>query len=396
MLTDLKIRNLKPKNKEYGVADSHGLQIRITPRGVKKWRYRYRFNGNATMISLGKYPAVSLSEARKQRDIYQKALFDGINPKVYKDNLRKTQQNKITFREAFDKWFDIHKGEFVERTAIKQIRAFELHIFPHIGNRLVVDLKPVDMLNVFRKIDNQGKSETLKKVRGWCSRVFRNCVVLEIINNDPIRDLPSDSFKKVQSKHYATVTSPSDIRDLLNTISKYKEIGAYEVHQALNLGAYLLLRPGELAGLLWEEIDFENKIIRIGKDRMKSPRAHLVPMSTQVLAKFKEIKEYGLSEKYVFPSPIKRNTSINKESLRAAVRRLGIPKDKFTPHGFRGMGTTRLYEMGYKEDVVERTLSHSEKNKVKAAYNHAQYLKERAEMMQTWSDYLDKLIKQKV
>ena len=225
MLTDIKIRNLKPKNREYGTADSHGLAIYTTPKGVKLWRYRYRFNRKDTMISLGKYPAVSLSEARKQRDIYQKVLFDGINPKVYKDNLRKTQQNKITFREAFDKWFALHKGEWGERTAIKQLRAFELHIFPEIGDTLVEDIKPIDMLKVFRKMDDKGISETLKKVRGWSSRVFRDCVVLEIILSDPTRDLPTDSFKKQKSKNYATVTTPDDIKDLLKTLIKYKEMG---------------------------------------------------------------------------------------------------------------------------------------------------------------------------
>ena len=184
MLTDLKIRNLKPKNREYGVADSNSLQIRVTPKGVKKWRYRYRFNQKASSISLGKYPAVSLSEARKQREIYQKCIFDGINPKLYKDNLKQTQKKKITFREAFDQWFDVHKDEFAERTAMKQIQAFEIHIFPNIGNKLVIDLKPLDMLKVFREIDSQGKSETLKKVKGWCSRIFRDCVVLGIIDND--------------------------------------------------------------------------------------------------------------------------------------------------------------------------------------------------------------------
>ena len=396
MLTDLKIRGLKPKNKDYPTADSNGLAIYTTPKGVKKWRYRYRFDRKASMISLGKYPAVSLSEARKQRDIYQKALFDGINPKVYKDKLRITQQDKPTFRKAFDKWFALHKGEWGERTSAKQLRAFELHIFPEIGDTLVEDIKPIDMLNVFRKMDDKGISETLKKVRGWSSRVFCDCVVSEIILSDPTRDLPKDSFKKPKPRNYATVTTPDDISDLLNTISKYKNTGTYEVHQALNLGAYLLLRPSELTGLLWEEIDFKNKIIRISKDRMKSSRDHLVPMSTQVLAKFEEIKEHGLSEKFVFPSSINRNASINSESLRVALRRLGISKEKFTPHGFRSMGTTRLYEMGYKEDVVERTLAHSERNKVRAAYNHAQYIKERTEMMQAWSDYLDKLIKQKV
>jgi integrase len=392
MLTDLKIRNLKPKNREYGVADSNSLQIRVTPKGVKKWRYRYRFNQKASSISLGKYPAVSLSEARKQREIYQKCLFDGINPKLYKDNLKQTQKKKITFREAFDQWFDVHKDEFAERTAMKQIQAFEIHIFPNIGNKLVIDLKPLDMLKVFREIDSQGKSETLKKVKGWCSRIFRDCVVLGIIDNDPTRDLPSDSFKKRKSKHYATVTSPNDIKDLLNTISKYKEIGTYEVHQALNLGAYLLLRPSELTDLLWEEVDFKNKIIRIGKGRMKSSNPHLVPMSSQVLAQFEEIKEYGLSEKYVFPSSINRNASINSESLRMALRRLGIPKEKFTPHGFRHMASTRLHELGYNTDVIESQLAHKIRG-VRGVYNQAQYLDDRKVMMEDWSNYLSNLQK---
>jgi len=392
MLTDLKISKLKPRNREYSLADGYGLSIYVTPKGVKKWRYRYRFNRNASMISLGRYPAVSLSEARKQREVYQKSLFDGINPKLYKDNLKQTQKKKITFREAFDKWFDVHKDEFTKRTAMKQIRAFELHIFPHIGSRLVVDLKPVDILNVFREIDNQGKSETLKKVKGWSSRVFRECVVLGIIDNDPTRDLPSDSFKKRKSKHYATVTAPSDIKDLLNTISKYKEIGTYEVHQALNLGAYLLLRPSELTDLLWEEVDFKNKVIRIGKERMKSSNPHLVPMSSQVLAQFEEIKEYGLSEKYVFPSSINRNASINSESLRMALRRLGIPKEKFTPHGFRHMASTRLHELGYNTDVIESQLAHKIRG-VRGVYNQAQYLEDRKVMMEDWSNYLSNLQK---
>jgi integrase len=392
MLTDLKIRNLKPKNREYGVADSNSLQIRVTPKGVKKWRYRYRFNQKASSISLGKYPAVSLSEARKQREIYQKCLFDGINPKLYKDNLKQTQKKKITFRGAFDKWFDVHKDEFAERTAMKQLRAFELHIFPNIGNKLVVDLKPLDMLNVLREIDSQGKGETLKKIKGWCSRIFRDCLVLGIIDNDPTRDLPSDSFKKRKSKHYATVTSPSDIKDLLNTISKYKEIGTYEVHQALNLGAYLLLRPSELTDLLWEEVDFKNKIIRIGKGRMKSSNPHLVPLSSQVLAQFEEIKEYGLSEKYVFPSSINRNASINSESLRMALRRLGIPKEKFTSHGFRHMASTRLHELGYNTDVIESQLAHKIRG-VRGVYNQAQYLDDRKVMMEDWSNYLSNLQK---
>jgi integrase len=391
MLTNIKIKNLKPKNKEYSVADSNGLSIYITSNGVKKWRFRYRFLNKASMIALGKYPAVSLYDARKLRDKYQESLAKGVNPSVYKKQQRIEMQEKVTFNQAFYTWFDRHKDEWSERTSKKNVRAFEKHIFPYIGNTPVEDIKPLDMLNIFRVMDDNNIPEVLKKVKGWSSRVFKDCVVSQLIQYDPIASLSNDSFKKYRPKNYATITSPNEIAGLLKTMSMYKDRGTYQVAEALNLSPYLMLRPGEVASLTWNEVDFKSKIIRKEASGMKMRKAHLVPMSKQVYKTLKEIKKLGLSQTYVFPSPVKSNSSICTESIRAALRTLGIKKEAFTAHGFRSMASTLLNELGFNSDWIEKQLAHNDSNRVRAAYNHADYLTERTDMMQKWADYLDEL-----
>jgi integrase len=185
------------------------------------------------------------------------------------------------------------------------------------------------------------------------------------------------------------MTNPKDISRLLKMIDCHK--GTYQVETALKLAPYLFLRPGELAGLMWDEIDFDNNLIRIGGQRMKMNVEHIVPMSRQVVAIIKDLQFIETNSKFLFPSPITKNRPISTTALRAALRGLGISKEEFTPHGFRHMASTRLNELGYKSDIIERQLSHAEKNKVRAAYNYAEYLSERVTMMQQWSDYLDKL-----
>ncbi len=392
MLTDTKIRNLKPKDKEYPTNDGNCLSIRTTPNGSKKWRFRYTYQNRASMISLGKYPAVSLSTARKLRDEYQEVLAKGINPSTYKKQQQIKLQKKISFKDAFYVWFDRHKGEWSERTSMKNVRAFEIHIFPYIGNTPVEDIKPLDMLNIFRVMDDKNIPEVLKKVKGWSSRVFKDCVVSQVIQYDPVASLSNDIFKKRRPKNYATVTSPAEISNLLKTILKYKDKGTYQVSEALNLSPYLMLRPGEVASLTWREVDFESKIIRKEASGMKTNKAHLVPMSTQVYKILRAIKKLGLSETYVFPSPVKSNSPICTESIRAALRNLGIKKEVFTAHGFRSMASTRLNELGFNSDWIEKQLAHNDSNRVRAAYNHADYLTERTDMMQKWADYLDGLV----
>lgn len=242
-------------------------------------------------------------------------------------------------------------------------------------------------------MDDKGIHETLKKTRGWTSRVFQECVVSGLIPFDPTRDLPRDSFRKNKTKHFATVTSTEDISKLITTLEKSKDKKrlTYQVSKALILAPHLFLRPSELVGITWDEVDFDNKLIRINAKRMKKSREHLVPMSSRVLFILREIKKFGLSSKYVFPSPTKPDHCISPETLRAAIRRLGISKDQFTTHGFRGMASTRLHELGFRTEIIEAQLSHIDRNSIRSAYNHAQYLQDRRDMMQQWSDYLDNL-----
>ena len=388
MLTDTKIRNLKPKSNQYRVADSHGLVIEINPNGSRLWRHRYRYNSKATMMSLGSYPLVSLLDARQARDNNKQMLKQGINPKQ-----EKSLSNSVnsTFSDMFNQWINKNIDEWSSKTTKQAIQRANNYLMPVLGNLPIEDIKSPDMLNLLLKIQDTGKLDMLVKVKGIANGVFRYSVGMGVITVNPIRDLPNDIFKKKPVKHYSTIVDPKKIGPLLEKLEQYR--GSYEVETALNIAAHVFLRPIELSGLLWSEIDFDEKLIRISPDRMKMNRMHLVPMSKQVLTIFEELSKHSRGGEYVFPSPRDISRPITPDSLRNAIRKLGIEKDEFTTHSFRSMASTRLNELGFKGDVIEMQLAHAEGNKIRGAYNHAEYLPERKRMMQDWSDYLDNLKK---
>ena len=386
MLTDTKVRNLKPQDKLYRVADSHGLAIEVNPNGSKLWRHRFRYNNKATMMSLGSYPMVSLLEARQKRDSKKQLLSQSINPARVQSKIDTT---KSTFQEMFEQWIENKRDEwssgYIEDT---QQRANN-YLIPTLGKLPIEDIKSRDMRNLLLKIQSSGKLDMLQKVKGIANGVFKYSVGMGVISVNPVRDLPNEIFKKKPVRHYASITDPKEIGILLDKLEEYN--GSYEVNNALKLAPHLFLRPSELTGLLWSEVDFDEKIIRIGEERMKMKRTHLVPMSKQVLGMILKLSKFNTKSLYVFPGPRNINKSITPDSLRLAIRRLGIDKDTFTTHSFRSMASTRLNELNYRADVIEMQLAHAEGNKIRGAYNHAQYLPERVKLMQDWSNYLDKL-----
>ena len=386
MLTDIKVRNFKPTDKLYRKADSHGLTLEINPNGSKIWRHRYRYNNKATMISLGHYPKVSLLDARQERDNNKQLLKKGINPVRVQSSISIT---KPTFSDIFDKWIDSKKDIWTPGYVDDTLQRANNYLMPILSNLPVEDIKSPDMLNLLLKIQDMGKLDMLKKVKGIANGVFGYSVGMGLIDVNPVRDLPSDIFKKIPIKHYVTITDPREIAGLLDKLNQYH--GSHEVSMALKLAPHLLLRPSELSGLLWSEMDFDEKLIRIGADRMKMKRMHLVPLSKQTFAIFQTLSKRDTGSDFVFPGARNNNKPITPDSLRNAIRKLGISKDKFTTHSFRSMASTRLNEFNYKGDVIEMQLSHSPKDKIRSAYNHAEYLPERKKMMQDWSDYLDKL-----
>ena len=393
MLSNAQIKNAKPREALYRIADSHGLAIEITPKNKKLWRYRYRFHGEASMISLGPYPLISLSDARILRDKNRLLLLQGINPSEHKsDSLRqaKTEQEKlVTFSEVFQHWYDQNSLNWSPAHVKKVMNQMGNHVLPFIGNRAVTKISTQDTLTVFQRIDQNGTIETLDKVRGYTSRVFRFAVGLGLINSDPTRDMPRDLFKKKKSNNFAHLTDSNDIGNLLRLIETFE--GSIQVETALKMAPYVFLRPVELAQLQWNEVYFEDSQIKIKAQRMKMGQPHIVPLTTQTTRLLNKIKPITSHSAFVFPNTRNPQKSISPDSLRVALRRLGVSKDTHTTHGFRHMASTRLYEMGFRGDVIERQLSHGDTNKVKAIYNHAQYLEERREMMQKWANFLDEL-----
>ena len=388
VLTDTKIRNLKRKEKLYRISDSQGLTLEINPNGSKLWRHRYRFNNKATMMSLGPYPLVSLLSARQARDKNKQLMLTGINPKQIKEDAKVS--NKKTFEDMFLKWINKNKDQWSLGYVEDTIQRANNYLIPKLGNLPIDDIKSSDIRNLLLKIQDTGKLDMFKKVKGILNGIFKYSVGMDIIKVNPVRDLPSEIFKKKPNKHYATITDPKEIGWLLNKLEQHK--GSFEVHSALLLAPHLFVRPGELTGLLWSEVDFDAKLIRISAKRMKMEKQHIVPMSKQVLKVLQNLSNVNSDSEYVFPSQSNRGASITTASLLTSIRRLDIGKDKFTTHGFRHMASTRLNELGYRGDLIELQLAHTQSNKVRAAYNHAEYLKERRDMMQEWSDYLDKLI----
>ena len=389
MLTDTKIRNLTRKDKLYRIADSGGLTLEINPNGSKLWRHRYRFNNRATMMSLGPYPIVTLLSARQARDKNKQLLFQGINPKQIKEEAKAKASNKKTFEQMFLKWINKNKDQWSLGYVEDTIQRANNYLIPKLGNLPIDEIKSSEIRNLLLKIQDTGKLDMFKKVKGILNGVFKYSVGMDVLKVNPVRDLPSEIFKKKPEKHYASITDPNEIPWLLDKLEEHK--GGYEVRAALVIAPHVFLRPSELTGMLWSEVDFDAKLIRINKDRMKVKKTHLVPLSIQVLKALKNLRNVNTDSDYVFPSPRNINKPITSSALRLALRSVGVGKDKMTTHGFRSMASTRLNELGYNADLIEIQLSHSQANKVRAAYNHAEYLEERITMMQEWSDYLDKL-----
>ena len=246
MLTDIKIRNLKSKDKLYRIADSHGLTLEINPNGSKLWRHRFRFNTKATMMSLGNYPEVSLLDARQYRDSNKQLIKEGINP-VQEKLVHSTY--KKTFKDVFDAWIDNKKDELSDDYVEDTIQRAKNYLIPEIGNLPIEEIKSPNMRNLLLKIQEKGLLDTVRKVKGIANGVFSYSVGMGLISVNPVRDLPNDIFQKPSKNHYATLTNPKDISWLLNKLDKHN--GSYEVNTALILAPHVFLRPGELTGLLW-------------------------------------------------------------------------------------------------------------------------------------------------
>lgn len=387
-LKDLALRKMKGEARPYKKSDGGGLFIYVKPNGRRFWRQAYRYAGKQNTISLGEYPYVSLAEARDLRDETKQLISDGINPAQQRLDEKIAIKQQTTFEEVFDEWFDIKKDEWSEGHQERLSGRVINNILPYVKNINIKDIDPQMAIRILKQIEKRGALHVAKRVRQDCSRIFRYAVGMGYANNNPFGDLPLDIFKTPQSKNFSYITDPKKIGQLLRDIDEYD--GSFEIIYALKIMPHIFIRPSELARMTWDEVDFKNKQIRIKAERTKKRREHIVPMSEQVYDLIKTVYMLNSEKPYVFWSPVGVG-SINPESLRLALRRMGYKRDEITTHGFRHMASTRLNEEGYRPDFIELQLAHKDASTVRAIYNKAEHLEERVIMMQGWSNYLDRL-----
>ncbi|MCF6808382.1 tyrosine-type recombinase/integrase [Thiotrichales bacterium 19S9-12] len=391
-LNTAKILALKPDNRDYKVFDSQGLFMIVKKTGKRWWRFKYRFKGKEQTLSLGVYPDISLKDARLKRDEYRKILTEDINPADLRKEIKAEQKGENLFETIALQWHQMKEDEWSTKYADMVLSSLRRNIFPYVKNKHINDIKPTEMLEILKKLESRGKIETTKRIKQTCGQIFRYGVALGKCERDPTRDI-GDALKAVKSTPYAFLSHPDDIARLLKDIDQYH--GHFIIKCALMLAPLVFLRPTELAQGEWQEVDFDKSEWHIAEHRMKMRQKHIVPLSRQAMNIIKGLRLCTNTSRFMFPSRSDDDKPMSSESLRMALRRMGYSTEEVTTHGFRHMASTRLHEMasdfGWHSDVIERQLAHAERNKIKAAYNHAEYLVERRRMMQVWADYLDSL-----
>lgn len=384
-LTDITIRKLKPQKKQQKLADGDGMFLLIHPNGGKYWRFKYRFAGKEKMLALGVYPEVSLADARERRSDARKVLAAGNDPaEVKKEAKRLTILNsENTFEVIAREWHESRKRAWTPKHAAQVLTRMEANLFPKLGNRPITDITAADLLAVARIIEERGAHDIAHRAMQTAGQVFTYAIVTGKAERNPAADLRG-ALKPLKKEHHAHLTA-KDLPDFLKAVESYD--GHIQTKLALRFLLLTFVRTTELRCATWKEIDFDKAEWRIPAERMKMRDPHIVPLSTQAIAVLRELQTLNSHWPNVFPGRSKPTSFMSQNTIIFAIYRMGY-HSRLTGHGIRGTASTILNENGFMPDVIERQLAHAERNGVRAAYNHAQYLPERRKMMQWWADYL--------
>ena len=404
MLTDILIRNAKPKDKPYKLPKESGLCVIVTPNGSKWWRFSYSFAGKEKTISLGTYPLISLNLARQRRDAARRLVAEGTDPSAHRRGEReeKTVEVVNTFAAVTERWEADEMAANSDEYRASVHRLLERDVLPYLGDRQIVEIKTRDLIVVFDRIRTRGVDETARRARTIVGQIFRYAIRRGIAELDPTLALKGERRIK-PVKHFAAFTDPKDVARLMGAIHDYK--GTPEVRAALKLSAMLFQRPGEIRQMQWTQLDLDGAQWRyvVNKTKRQTGASHIVPLPTQAVAILRELflltgNALDLrpdAPRYVFPTPKTRLRPLSENAVRQALRNMWFTNEEMTAHGFRAMARSLLAEMGWKPDAIERQLSHKAAGPLGAAYDRAAFLEERKAMMQAWANYLDALREQR-
>ncbi len=386
-LSDAKVRNAKPLSKPFKIADGEGLFLLVVPSGGKYWRFKYHFGGKEKLLALGVYPEISLGEAREKRAEARKTLAKGNDPGAVKreNKLQTALNSEHTFEAIAREWFAQRKHEWAEGTSRTHLKRLERHIIPKLGKRPIKEITAPEVLAMVRVVEGKGTLDTAKRLMQICGQVFMYAIATGRAERNPVPDLRG-AIKTAVTTHHAYLRA-GELPEYLMRLDAYD--GAIVTKLALKLLLLTFVRTTELRAANWSEIDFDKAEWRLPAERMKMKEEHIVPLSSQAVSVLRELQNHTGNRQFIFPNQKNPFSAFMSENtMLYALYRMGY-HSRTTGHGFRSTASTILNENGFMPDVIERQLAHSERNKVRAAYNHAQYLPERRKMMQWWADYLD-------
>jgi len=391
-LTDVQIRKTTATGKTQRLFDGGGLYLEVSPSGSKWWRAKYRYAGREKRLSLGVYPDVGLKKARNKLKDLKDQLEAGLDPGAERKlaKVAKTESHENTFEVLAREWFERQKATWAESHSSRLIRQLERDIFPWLGDRPIGEIKAPELLAVLRRVEQRGAVETAHRSLSTCGQIFRYAIATARAERDPSGDLKG-ALTPAKTSHFAATTEPDKVGEMLRAIYAYQ--GTLPVTCALKLAPHVFVRPGELRHARWSDIDLEAAEWRFTAEKTKTP--HIVPLSRQAVAILNEV--HPLTSNYsdfVFPTARNRkgDRPMSDNAILAALRSLGIEKDQMTGHGWRAVARTLLDEvLGFRAELIEQQLAHAVRDVHGRAYNRTQYLNERRDMMQKWSDYLDTL-----
>ncbi|WP_028765338.1 integrase domain-containing protein [Shewanella colwelliana] len=386
-LTATQVANAKPKDKEYNLADGRGLSLRVKTSGSKFWLFNYTrpITKKRANLGLGTYPDVPLAEARKRREAARELLAQGIDPQHHQQQLKEAVKNDAenTLRSVTDTWFEIKKQKVSKNHGQKLYRRLELYLFPALADTPISTLTAPQVIQVLKPAEAKGNVETCKRVISWLNEVMTFAVNTGLIHSNPLIGIAA-AFGVPEKRQMPTL-KPAELPEFMEALS-YASI-KLTTRCLIELQLHTMTRPAEAAMAKWTEIDFEQQIWVIPAERMKMKREHIIPLTPQVIALLQRMQPISAHLKYIFPADRNPNNHTNTETANMAIGRMGY-QGRLVAHGLRALASTTLNEQGFDAELIEVSLAHVDKNTVRAAYNRADYIERRRELMCWWSGHI--------
>ncbi len=391
-LTATEVKNAKPKEKEYSLVDGQGLKLRVLPSGSKQWQLNYYrpTNRKRANLNLGRYPDVSLVQARKSAQEARELIAQEIDPQEHKE--QKLQEHKAihehTFLNVSKEWFEIKKHDVTPDYAADIWRSIELHIFPSLADTPVKQIAAPQVIALLKPIEAKGSLETVKRLVQRLNEVMNYAANCGLIQANPLTGIRA-AFKRPKKENMAAL-APTELPELMGAIAhaSIKRTTRCLIEWQL----HTMTRPAEASGARWNEIDWDEKIWTIPAERMKKRREHRIPLTEQMLALLEVMKPISGHRDFVFPSDRDSKKPCNSQTANMALKRMGFA-GRLVSHGLRSLASTTLNEQGFDRDLIEASLAHVDDNQVRSAYNRTDYLERRRPMMSWWSEHIEEAAK---